>query len=335
MDVLRAVLAQAGENIRHPALNLSCFTRYSGDEDPALDGDDIVPEVPPEEIYGARLRRAALAVAAVSIVERCLDDLAGLQFDDNGMPDPEEAEDSFIYEYFPPRHRQAYNEAFFRKVLVTAVKVSQDLADPHGGPAACTVEEILRSSIGREAVILCEEAGLGIPCVHPDEILLEDLDFECYYDEDMDGLESDPAYQVAIQVDLPDVADWFVPFNDGRIVHPYARTEPSGEHELHDLRRRFHKLPAEAQESLKDAGIDAPEPLAGFEASSDVVVLARTAAVSAGAPEWVADPHNAEESFADLIRLSTLSEGGSGWLTWEPFENADRVRTDGVSSLST
>jgi hypothetical protein len=295
LDELRAVLAQVVEDIRHPALILSCFTPSSVDEDAVLDDDDIAPDVPPEEVDDARLRRAALAVAAVSVVERCLDDLAELSFDDDGMPDPEEAEDSFVYEHFPPRHRRAYNEAFFRKVLVTAVKVSQDLADPHGGPAACTVEEILRSSIGREAVVLREEAKLGIPCVHPDEILLEDVDFECYYDDDMDGLEGDPAHQVAIQVELPDVADWFTPFNDSRIVHPYARTEPSGEHELHDLRRRFRKLSAEAQEALKDAAIDDPAPLVGFEASSDVVMLARTAAVAAGAREWVADPHNAEE----------------------------------------
>jgi hypothetical protein len=334
VEELRAVLAQAVEDIRHPALSLSCFTPYSVDEDAVLDDDDIAPAVSPEEVCAARLRRATLAVAAVSVVERCLDDLAGLSFDDDGMPDPEEAGDSFVYEYFPPRHRRAYNEAFFRKVLVTAVKVSQDLADPHGGPAACTVEEILRSSIGREALVLCEESGLGIPCVHPDEILLEDVDFEFLYDKDMDGLESDPAHQAAIQVDLPDLADWFTPFNEDRIVHPYARTEPSGEHELHDLRRRFGELPAEARDGLESAKIDDPSPVASFEASSDVVALARTAAVGAETREWVADPHNAEESFAELVRLSTLSEGGGGWLTWEPFENADRVRTDGISSLT-
>jgi hypothetical protein len=31
-----------------------------------------------------------------------------------------------------------WGEDFFRKVMVTAVRVAADLADPRGGPASCT-----------------------------------------------------------------------------------------------------------------------------------------------------------------------------------------------------
>ena len=48
----------------------------------------------------------------------------------NGLPDPEDAEESFVYEWFPERHRGAYDEGFFPKVMVTAVKVAADLGGP-------------------------------------------------------------------------------------------------------------------------------------------------------------------------------------------------------------
>jgi hypothetical protein len=36
--------------------------------------------------------------------------------------------------WFPGRHRDAYDEDFFRKVMVTAVQVAADLGDPAGRP---------------------------------------------------------------------------------------------------------------------------------------------------------------------------------------------------------
>jgi len=41
-----------------------------------------------------------------------------------------------------------WGEDFFRKVMVTAVQVAADLADPRGGPASCTAEEIVRHAVG-------------------------------------------------------------------------------------------------------------------------------------------------------------------------------------------
>jgi hypothetical protein len=38
---------------------------------------------------------------------------------------------------------------------------------------------------------------LGRPWLDPDELLLEDVDFEFLYDADMDGLEDDPGTQAA------------------------------------------------------------------------------------------------------------------------------------------
>jgi hypothetical protein len=76
--------------------------------------------------------------------------------------------------------------------------------------------------------------------------------------------------------------------------------------------------------------IDSPAPLTGLAATSDIVTLARHSADQADPGLWIADDADPEASFADLVRATSLSKAGSGWLTWEPHEGADTVRTDPV-----
>ena len=231
-DSVRSGLVAAAGKARHPDLVL---WRFVADMDVLPDADEISEDdVPVHERQPAGLRRAALLVAAVEVVDRCIDDLQLIRFGDDQRPDADEAEDSFVYEWFPERHRGAYDEDFFRKVIVTAVQVAADLADPQGGPASCTAEEIIRHAVGVMAGELCEAAGLGRPWLDPDEYLLEDADFEFLYGKDMDGVEDDPGMQAALGIDVPPVQDWFSPFNSSRIVHPYLETAPRAP-VLHDL----------------------------------------------------------------------------------------------------
>ena len=83
-------------------------------------------DLPPAALEEARQRRAALVVAATGIIDRGIDDLRELDFGDDGLPDPDQAEESFVFERFPARHRASYDEPFFRNVLVTVVKVAQE-----------------------------------------------------------------------------------------------------------------------------------------------------------------------------------------------------------------
>ena len=174
-DVWFKLLAAAGK-ARHPKLALWRFVADTG----VLPGQDEISEddVPGGEREAAELRRAALVVAALDVVDRCVDDLQLTGFVDDQRPEPGEAEDSFVYEWFPGRHRGTYDEGFFRKVMVTAVQVAADLVDPQGGPASCTAEEIVRHAVGGIAGELCEADPLGKPWLDPDEYLLEDADFE-------------------------------------------------------------------------------------------------------------------------------------------------------------
>lgn len=215
------------------------------------------------------------------------------------------------------------------KVLVSATKVAQDLVSPDAEPAACTAEEIIRRCIAEDAIDLCDEVGIGPPWLHPDESLLEDVDFEVLYDDDMDGAEDDPAYQAAIGLEVAGVDDWFTPFNPHRLVHPYAETEPSERNALHNLRRRLRGLGEDTFERLRSPRVDASTPITSLAPHSDAVAMARRA-VEPRPGMWVADEANPDDSFHALVEATQTSASGSGWLTWEPYEDADLIREDEV-----
>jgi hypothetical protein len=59
---------------------------------------------------------------------------------------------------------------------------------------------------------LCEDAGLDEPELHLEDAWLDDLDFEYLFDDEMDGIENDPARQAAWGVYLPGAEGWFSPF---------------------------------------------------------------------------------------------------------------------------
>lgn len=148
--------------VRHPNLLLAHFLSSEAVYDDALlDIDDDESQIPAAEREPAQLRRAALMAAAEEIIDRCIDDLQVVEFDEDGrLVDLVEAEDTFVFEAFPPRHRGAYDERFFRKALVTAIKVAQDLADPAGvlRPAllkrSCAAPSApLRNSGGRSPIL--------------------------------------------------------------------------------------------------------------------------------------------------------------------------------------
>lgn len=337
---LRLLLAAAADRVRHPNLSLanfvsreSAYANNAADRpDAAADSDeDDETTILAEEQEPARLRRAALAVAATEIIDRCIDDLQIVDFDEDGqLADPDDTGETFVAEAFPPRYRHAYDEAFFRRVLVTAIKVAQDLADPHGGPAACTAEEIIRRAIGELAMHLWDITGLGPALLHPDELLLEDTDFELLYDKAFDGLEDDPALQAGMNVEVPRLHDWFAPFNDRRVVHPYTETPRSPDLALHDLRQRLDDVDQAQRDLLDAAVVDAPGPVSSLSAASEIVGLARQASDPTEPDLWIADDTAPEQSFAALVAAANRTDRGSGWLTWEPYDGADTVRTDAV-----
>lgn len=212
-------------------------------------------------------------------------------------------------------------------MLVSAVKVSYDLARPDADHAACLAEEMILNAICQMAELAWDMADLGRPWLTPEELLLEDTDFEVLFDEEMDGIEDDAALQLDMGMSVPGIQDWFTPFNSGRIVHPYCETERSGPR-ANDL---LHLLdPEEREQQLRNPSVvDASVPLNGLQAISEAVQHARDEHEAWRDGVWVPNPRQPEQSFADLVTLVD-GQAASGWLTWAPEEGSDLIRTQPV-----
>ena len=319
-EALLAELDRLADRARHPALEIDGFTDDDGEE------GDI--ELRPEQELLVRRRRATVIYAANLVVNECLDDQQRLEWDeDTGLPVVDgDLGDSFVWRFFPPRFRGAYDAVFFRRVLVTAVKVGYDLAREDGGSPACIGEELVINAICQMAERVMDEAGLGRPWSELTEMLLEDLDFEYLFDAEMDGIESDPSTQRDMGMWVPDVSDWFAPFNDA-VVHPFAETVATGPEE-YDLSRLLRDDADAERQARNPAVVDDPAPITGLAPVSDIVAIARAAESQAPDGTWVADSSAPESSFAAVVEAAKVAS--SGWLTWEPHEGADIVRTDRV-----
>ncbi|ONI91731.1 hypothetical protein ALI22I_07640 [Saccharothrix sp. ALI-22-I] len=335
-DSLLSEITLVAGRVRHPDLWIGAFVApaWYGDAeiDDSADEKDVEAALPADERERARRRRGTLLVAANRIIDDCISDLTHLGFDDTGLPDADDAEDSVVYRFFPPRHRDAYDEDFFRQVLVTAVKVAHDLADPHGRPAACTAEEVIRDTVLDLARDLCLEADLGAMPPGVDDLLLEDTDFEVLFRSDMDGIEDDPGLQAGMNLTVGGVQDWFVPFRPGLHPHPYVEAVSTAPL-VHDLRRRLPCTEFQDVAGPSYTGFDLPDPVVRTEPESEIVALARESADRDDPALWVPDDHDHEKSFAALQAAAARADAGSGWLTWEPYEGADTVRTDPVIML--
>lgn len=340
IDHLRELASRA----RHPAMALEYFLDAPVETPETADplNDDIsliAAGVSPERIRDAVLRRAGVMWAANHVIDRCLEDLAQGSWDeDTGLPasDPggEEGDfgdGAFLSEHFPPRFAQHYTRTFLEKILVTAVKVAQDLADPNGDAASCTAEELVRNAICDLAVVAWDLAGVTSPWLSPAEYLLEDNDFAYLFEEDMDGIEDDPARQQALTLEAPPIANWFTPFNEHRVVHPWVETAESGPraNTLNRLATDDDVLHLVRRADI----VDAVEPIAGLDAISDVVGRYRLETPSGTDDTWIPDSRDPESSYAALDRL-VLERGTSGWLTWQPNEESDHIREDAVIAFT-
>jgi hypothetical protein len=318
VEELRRELDVLADRAQHPSLELERF----------IDDYDEEDEPDQDELTRARRRRGAVLYAVNMLTEACLTDQVTLDWDlESGqLTDGSDPTDSFVWEAFPPRFRRAYDAGFFAKVLVTTIKVGYDLARPGAGMPSCVAEEIIIDAVCRTAEQVMDEAKIGRPWMALSEMLLEDTDFEVLFDADMDGIEHDPAAQRNLGMWVPDVTDWFAPFNPDRVVHPFVESTPTGPH-AHDLGRLLTSddLHAQAHDSTIT---DNPAHISGLNAASEAVSLARAAEQPHPDVAWVPDPSAPESSYARLLEF--VSPPGSGWLTWEPHENADTVRTDGV-----
>lgn len=158
-----------------------------------------------------------------------------------------------------------------------------------------------------------------------DEYLLEDIDFESLFADEVRGVENDPRLDGTANLFNEGARDWFAPFGETALVHPSVELT-AARRRVHDLRYRLTSVAGPPRRL--DRELDAPEPVAAVGAGSAAVAAAR-AAVDRSDPElWVPDDIDADASFRALLDAVSRAPSGSGWLTWQPFEDDDTIRTD-------
>jgi hypothetical protein len=186
------------------------------------------------------LQRELLYRAAREVVDRYFEDLHLLRQPDVTFEDTSMADD------LPRKHLRRYNRSFARHFLVCTVAVAQKIREPGLHFLACTAEELALHAIINEAegLALAEaeieaaegrqeaaaEAERAASFSEFRAAAYEDWDFEMLFDGAYDGVEdsTDPRADV---VNLH-FADWFTPFRDDVVIHPYLDEGQSDTSEL-------------------------------------------------------------------------------------------------------
>lgn len=302
--------ARLCDQVRHPVLEIGLFASAApevGDEF----GVSFV-ELGPSELPEARLRRGALLYAANLVFDEVLDDLVVMSGGDSRLGEPD---DRFVDQHLPSRYRYAYDEEFHRKLVAIVAAVASTRASPDGAYPACTAEELVLSAILREWQVLLETTDLGQAWADLTEYLLEDTDFEALFASEMDGIEDDPLAHKTTGLVVNAVGDWFVPFDEGRVVHPYAV-------ELVPQASRLYDLTRIASEEIVDPGtlVVPPGPVRGLDPVSEVVALARAdLRRQPGRTAWVPDETDPARSLAEI----ELHAGCSGVLSQQTGPDGD------------
>jgi hypothetical protein len=164
-------------------------------------------------------QREALYRAARQLADMFFDDLRRLArrevtFAETSMAD-----------YLPRKHLGRYDLSFAERFVVCLLTVAWKLRDSSKQWLACTAEELaLRAMIEEARTLLLadpelDNAGAEANFNRFESVAFEDWDFEMLFDPAYDGVEdaSDPRNDIVnLHFD-----EWFWPFNDDRVIHPY------------------------------------------------------------------------------------------------------------------
>ena len=179
------------------------------------------------------LQRETLYRAARQVVDRYMDDLEQLAWRERPFDETSMADD------LPHKHLRHYDVEFARSFLVCTLTVALKLRAPCEHRLACTAEELALHAIVSEAEALI----LADPEMDDDAVAnfnefrataFEDWDYEMLFDAAADGIE-DSTDPKADAVNLR-FNDWFKPFNDESIIHPFLDEGQSDTSLIEDVR---------------------------------------------------------------------------------------------------
>jgi hypothetical protein len=171
----------------------------------------------------AELAAGALVYSIDILIDELFEDITAL----DGAPNAAECDDGLLQlEGLPAQFAHLYTPLFARKLLVTAVTLTDRLCRPGFAQLSCVAEELLLQLLLETTEATLDLHGLLQGGVREAldafrDNVCEDLDHEWLYDPSADGIAEDPA--VAGPGIAPmGVGNWFTPFGGERPVHPYT-----------------------------------------------------------------------------------------------------------------
>lgn len=217
--------------IEHERSVYAAATQFRAFPVAALSTQDLESLSPPERAEALR-RATALAGclmhASEIAVEELFEDIVDLRSGKVGQPD--DIDETWILSQLPSRFAAGYSARFAQQFLVALVDVTGRFTRVWE-PLTCVAQELgLRVLLNQVevmadlAVVTLDDDWRG----HLDDMLFEDVDHELLYDPAYDGIEDDPDSQPPGMAPMR-FSDWFVPFNPGRSMPPYALPEAHDE----------------------------------------------------------------------------------------------------------
>ena len=165
----------------------------------------------------------ALCTAVVVVLDHALQDAASL----SAVPPGAVAflsEDAWLMEHLPPQYRARYDRLFVQRFLACLMTVAYKFAKAPWQPLACVGEELAACAFIEDARTQLDMEG------HPDsddafaeleDSIFEDMDFELLFEGEYEGVEETAVAQDMGMAHLA-FTDWFKPFRDDAVVHPFA-----------------------------------------------------------------------------------------------------------------
>jgi len=165
----------------------------------------------------------ALRTAVVLLLDHALQDAASL----SDVP-PGEAlflsEDAWLMEHLPRQYRARYDRLFVQRFLACLMTVAYKFAQAPWQPLAYVAEELAACAFIEDARTQLDIEG------HPEsddafaeleDNIFEDMDFELLFEGENEGIEETAVAQDMGMAHLA-FTDWFKPFRDDTVVHPFA-----------------------------------------------------------------------------------------------------------------
>ena len=151
--------------------------------------------------------------AAEVLVDWFCDDVQSLM---EGHP----VEQTFMYQYLPPRYTHHYDLGFAQQFWEVTIVVAWKVRDRALWRLNSVAEELAMRAILSQAEAQAELEGKTFNPYELEDAIFEDCDVEILFDQRLDGVEDDESFIERLGLANLRFPDWFRPFRPSGMISP-------------------------------------------------------------------------------------------------------------------